>query len=248
MFRGGGGEKKPKGSNIDPKSLALENSMDRVAMLDDDLFVTGSQNGSISLWSLTKKKPLFSVPRAHGLEPPLRPEEASAEQTPDPKVVPPEQPRWITALRTLPYSDVVLSGSWDGHVRLWKLSDDKRRIEPVGALGQPPAVVSSPELNGVPVGESQGEVEANRTSHNSQATWSIKGVVNDLALFERGEKGKDGLCVVAAVGKEHRLGRWKKISGGRNGAIVFEIPREKATSNGGGCQGHRDGALNQQEA
>lgn len=233
VFRGGGGEKKPKGSNIDPKSLALENSMDRVAMLDDDLFVTGSQNGSISLWSLTKKKPLFSVPRAHGLEPPLRPEEASAEQTPDPKVVPPEQPRWITALRTLPYSDVILSGSWDGHVRLWKLSDDKRRIEPMGALGQPPAVLGSPELNGVPTGESQGGLEVTSTSHGSQATWSVKGVVNDLALFERGEKGKDGLCVVAAVGKEHRLGRWKKISGGRNGAVVFEIPRGKAAINGG---------------
>lgn len=233
VFRGGGGEKKPKGSNIDPKSLALENSMDRVAMLDDDLFVTGSQNGSISLWSLTKKKPLFSVPRAHGLESPLRPEEASAEQTPDPKVVPPEQPRWITALRTLPYSDVILSGSWDGHVRLWKLSDDKRRIEPVGALGQPPAVVGSPEANDIPVGESPGELEADSAS---QATWSVKGVVNDLALFERGEKGKDGLCVVAAVGKEHRLGRWKKIPGGRNGAIVFEIPRGKAAINGGDAQ------------
>ena len=99
--------------------------------------------------------------------------------------------------------------------------------------GVPPYYFFAFELNGVPTGESQGGLEVTSTSHGSQATWSVKGVVNDLALFERGEKGKDGLCVVAAVGKEHRLGRWKKISGGRNGAVVFEIPRGKAAINGG---------------
>ncbi len=38
------------------------------------------------------------------------------------------------------------------------------------------------------------------------------------------ERGKDGLCVVVALGKEHRLGRWKKVQG-KNGAMVFEVPR-----------------------
>lgn len=232
VFRGGGSEKKTKGDHINPKSLAAENSMDRVAMLDDELFVTGSQNGSISLWSISKKKPLFILPHAHGFEPPLLPEEASAEKVPDLKQISPEQPRWITALRTLPYSDVIISGSWDGCVRLWRLSEDKRSIEPVGVLGQPSPMEASPEFNGFSGAESQSqsqEVKSNGTQPSEGEPWFVKGVVNDISLFERGYRGADGLCVVAAVGKEHRLGRWKTVQGGKNGAVVFEIPRrEKA--------------------
>ncbi|KMU75680.1 U3 protein [Coccidioides immitis RMSCC 3703] len=88
----------------------------------------------------------------------------------------------------------------------------------------------------------------------------LNGIVNDIAVFERRpqdsktssamkvksanngskafpmqESTRPGLCIVAALGKEHRLGRWKvfgsndrkKIggsnSGGRNGAVVFEV-------------------------
>lgn len=219
VFRGGAVDKKPR-PGIDPKSMANEGSMDRVAMIDDDLFVTGSDNGSIALWSLQKKKPLFVLPRAHGIEPALSLEEASGEKNPDPKVIPPPQPRWITALRTIPYSDVILSGSWDGHVRVWKLSDDKRKIEPVGVLGA--SLDHSDEANGV-----------NGTNEEKIAEPFVKGIVNDISMFERGDRGKDGLCVVIALGKEHRLGRWKRIQGGRNGAMVFEVPKViKSLANG----------------
>jgi ribosomal RNA-processing protein 9 len=246
VFRGGGGDgssKKRKkggsapaaddgaedGGGLDPDSLAHEGCMDRVAMIDDELFVTGSDNGAIALWSIQKKKPLFVLPRAHGIDPPLSPTEASAEANPDPKVVPAPQPRWITALKTIPYSDVILSGSWDGCVKVWKLSKDKRKIESVCVLG----VRSSSAT------EVDGDAETNGTTHDEQPHHSgsdgllVKGVINDIAMFERGDRGKDGLCVVAAIGKEHRLGRWKVVDGGRNGAMVFEVPRvPKPTRNG----------------
>jgi ribosomal RNA-processing protein 9 len=48
-------------------------------------------------------------------------------------------------------------------------------------------------------------------------------------VFERGDRGKDGVCVVVAVGKEHRLGRWKVLHG-KNGAVVLEIPRVQKTN------------------
>ncbi|KAI6090846.1 WD40 repeat-like protein [Hypoxylon rubiginosum] len=227
VFRGGSIDKKQK-PNIDPRSLAHEGSMDRVAMIDDELFVTGSDNGSLALWSLQKKKPLFILPQAHGLEDPLLPTEASAERTPDPKVVPPPQPRWITALRTLPYSDLILSGSWDGYVRVWKLSDDKRRIEPAGILGSPSSDAAGLVPNGVHADDSGDEEMVNGANESKDAPWIVKGIVNDIALFERGDRGKDGLCVVAGVGKDMRLGMWKKIKGGKNGAVVFEVPRTKA--------------------
>lgn len=259
VFRGGGpgsSEKKLLAKNVaagvDPKSNAHEGSMDRVAMLDDELFVTGSDNGSLALWSSTKKKPLFVLPQAHGIEPQLPLEKASAEKQPDPKVIPPPQPRWITALKTIPYSDVILSGSWDGYVRVWKLSEDKRQIERVGVLGatadkdgnvishhpQSQFPQAQTHTNGVD-GVDQDEHDASRAPNPitqvgelkessltpDDALGLIKGVINDISVFERGERGKDGLCVAIALGKEHRFGRWKKLAGGRNGAMVFEVPR-----------------------
>jgi ribosomal RNA-processing protein 9 len=47
VFRGGGGFDKKRLPDIDPRSLAIEGSMDQVAMIDEELFVTGSDNGSM---------------------------------------------------------------------------------------------------------------------------------------------------------------------------------------------------------
>ncbi|MBE3045026.1 hypothetical protein IMZ48_21205 [Candidatus Bathyarchaeota archaeon] len=211
VFRGGRSvDKKLRLEGVDPKSLRHEGSMDRVAMLDDDLFVTGSDNGSLALWSLTKKTPMCVIPAAHGLEEALKPTEYSAEEQPDPRAAPAPVPRHITALRAIPYTDLILSGSWDGYVRAWRLTEDQKAIEPMGVLGRNPAA----EADG------DGDVSG------------ITGVINDIAVFERGEKGVDGLCVVAAVGKEHRLGRWKVEKGGKNGGVVFEVPRVKGRANG----------------
>ncbi|CAN8095786.1 unnamed protein product [Discula destructiva] len=251
VFRGGGlgsSEKKQLAkTGAEVKSNAHEGSMDRISMLDDELFVTGSDNGSLALWSITKKKPLFVLPQAHGLDPALALEKASAEKEPDPKVIPPPQPRWITALRTIPYSDTILTGSWDGYIRVWKLSEDKRRLERVGVLGAttdengnilshepqpqfPEAQRGTSVVNGNashPQPTHQTEKSTISSPTPDSAFGLVRGIVNDISFFERGEKGKDGLCVIVALSKEHRLGRWKKMEGGRNGAMVFEVPRVK---------------------
>lgn len=207
VFRGGGGGKtgdEKKKVRLSSKDSAapltrtyFEGSIDRVALVDEETFITGSDNGSLCLWTLHKKKPMFTVPVAHGLDPPSAPEQASAEQNPSDEVVAEPQPRWITALTTVPYSDLVLSGSWDGCVRVWKVSTDKKRIEAVGVLGQGGAGAEGQEAK-------------------------VRGLVNDLGVFERGERGKQGICVIAGVGTEHRLGRWKPVEG-KNSAVVFEV-------------------------
>jgi ribosomal RNA-processing protein 9 len=201
--------------------------MDRIAMIDEELFVTGGDNGNLSLWTMHKKKPVFTLPLAHGLDPPLPLEEVSAEAHPDPAVIPQPQPRWITALATIPYSDVILSGSWDGFVRVWRVSDDKKKIEAVGVISTSTftasSILSEPpvlNLNGYPA------AQVNELSNNEEEPKAIvRGVINDISIFERGDRGKDGVCVVVATGKELRMGRWKKITGGRNGAVVFEISK-----------------------
>ena len=56
-----------------------------------------------------KKKPICTVKSAHGTDP------GNSE------------PRWISAIATQHNTDLIVSGSHDGHVRLWK-SDPKHRM------------------------------------------------------------------------------------------------------------------------
>lgn len=243
VFRGGGtGDKHKKrrreGEEVDgqfEEASYAEGSMDCVAMIDDETFVTGSDNGCLSLWNIQKKKPVFTYPLAHGLDPPLRPEEASAELNPDPSLVGQPQPRWITALAAVPFGDVVLSGSWDGHVRAWKVSSDKRRLEPLGPVGQAQdANRETPESNA----SSRTLVDGVDGSTSPEAVLdpyaryevpeeqkSVRGIINDIRVWEKGDRGKDGLGVVAAAGKEHRLGRWLKTTG-RNYTVLFDVPKK----------------------
>lgn len=210
VFRGGGGSDKRRSygqqnGNGDVSKIYSEGSIDRVAMVDEEMFVTGSDNGTISLWALHKKKPIFSVGLAHGLDHPMKPEEVSAEAAPDEKV-PERQPRWITALATVPYSDLVLSGSWDGEIRAWKVSEDKKRLDAIGVVSK--------------VGK-ENDIAIRAKEGGDQQT-SVQGIINDISVFERGDKGRDGLCIVVALGTEPRLGRWKKVKG-RNDAVLFEV-------------------------
>lgn len=110
------------------RDIVPEGSMDCVAVIDEQHFVTGSDNGDIILWSLNKKKPQFVYRLGHGEDAPLAAAEHSAEKAPEEAGIPP-QPRWITSLASLPYTDLFFSGSWDGKLGMWKVSGDLRRFE-----------------------------------------------------------------------------------------------------------------------
>lgn len=229
VFRGGGSGSGVTKANDDKTAKSpnnhkfAEGSIDRVSMIDEETFITGSDNGSLSLWSIHKKKPIFTIPLAHGLDPSPSLEEYSAEKNPDPNQELPEpQPRWITALATVPYSDLILSGSWDGHVRVWKVSQDKKRLEKLGIVGRRQQQQQQVTFN--QHGENASDNNEDNKEEEGGVGQVVRGVINDLAVFERGERGKDGLCVVVGLGTEHKFGRWKCVKGGKNGAVVFEVP------------------------
>lgn len=131
-FRGGDSEKKSKKSS-DAEDAILpfhaEGSIDVVLMIDESHFVTGSDNGNISLWSRSKKKALYTKRVAHGLLPAFSPQEASAEILEElaARQIPPAQPYWITAIYSIPFSDIFISGSYDGQIRVWQLEREHLR-------------------------------------------------------------------------------------------------------------------------
>ncbi|GAB7359399.1 hypothetical protein MBLNU230_g6048t1 [Neophaeotheca triangularis] len=237
VFRGGGagGKARPESAGVDLQKQHHEGSMDRVAGIDDETFVTASDNGSLSLWNINKKKPVFTYPLAHGLDPPLPLGEASAEVNPPDSAMGEPQPRWITALRAVPFSDVFVTGSWDGSVRAWKLTSDKRRIEALGAVAQG-------STSGHMKFEEEGDVEVGfAVAKLPPPGQKVEGVINDLSIVDRGARGQDGVFVVAAVGKEHRLASWKKIEEAKNCAVLFRVPKKALDGSTSTLQGDDEG-------
>lgn len=79
-------------------------ALDACSMLRPDTFISGGQDGNIALWSRRKKKPIRLCENAHG-------------------------GKWISALTSLPFSDVSFSGSSDGMVRMWRCGESKNLDE-----------------------------------------------------------------------------------------------------------------------
>lgn len=212
-----------------------EGSTDRIAMIDDETFVTASDNGSLSLWNINKKKAVSTVPLAHGLDPALPPDEANAELDPDAiqddRSHVGKHPRWITALKAIPFSDVFVSGSWDGYVRAWKISNDKRRIEPLGALGAIAENVDDLLAEEGLTSDALTKTALNSIRMDAAGQSHISGIINDLSIVDS-SKDKGVVLVAAAVGKEHRLGRWKEDANGKNYIVFFEVSPLSAEENG----------------
>lgn len=197
-----------------------EHSLDRVLQIDTQLFITGSDNGSLSLYSLHKKKALHVFPLAHGYDPPVPASQSLSEaDVSERRTNADPTPRYITAIAGIPLSDLFLTGSWDGYIRVWRLGDDLKRIERVGVIGK--------ELvNEKTVFDNDITIE-NGQQDSVHAEGPLRGVVNDIKLFERGDRGKEGVGVVVAIGKEMRLGSWLQRKA-KNGAVYFEIPIQRA--------------------
>ena len=97
---------------------AKVSSADCISVLRDDWFVTGHDDGNLSLWLTDKKKAVKTIEDAHGRSGSIG--------------------RGINSVGALKGSDMVASGSSDGYLRLWKVmmgqTIDERGIEPIGQI------------------------------------------------------------------------------------------------------------------
>jgi ribosomal RNA-processing protein 9 len=86
-------------------------SIDTVAFVDDDHFVSGSADGSLCAWAAFKKKPLSVIKEAHG-----RNRETN-------------EPLWITSVAAAHNSDLIVSGSSNGFLKFWQVSTDYKSLK-----------------------------------------------------------------------------------------------------------------------
>ncbi|XP_028401907.1 U3 small nucleolar RNA-interacting protein 2-like [Dendronephthya gigantea] len=94
-------------------------SIDCLRMINEKSFVSGSDDGSLSLWAITKKKPLCTVSKAH-------------QPTADNIDAPRES--WITSLATVRNTDLIASGSSDSAIRFWRCENGIKSLSPLFTL------------------------------------------------------------------------------------------------------------------
>lgn len=90
------------------------------------------------------------------------------------------EPNWISAIATLINTDLIASGSCDGVIRIWKITDNYRDIVLLFEI-------------------------------------PVNGFVNSLAFTSDGSK------LIAAIGQEHRLGRWWRIKEAKNSILIIPL-------------------------
>jgi len=77
---------------------------DCVALLTDDFWVSGGIDGSLYLWYIRKKKPLYILNNAHGSN------------------------LSISSVATFPYSDIFATGSGSGQIKLWSWVKSESKV------------------------------------------------------------------------------------------------------------------------
>ncbi|GKY99956.1 hypothetical protein MPSEU_000949200 [Mayamaea pseudoterrestris] len=136
-----------------------------ISLIKDEWFLTGHQDGHLSMWLTEKKKAVVTIEHSHG---------ADANGIGRPVVS-------VAALRS---SDLVVSGSCDGFLRFWNAQTGARLHE---------------------------------RSLERAFEIPLDGYINAVAF------GPKARFCVAAIGQEHRLGRWARIPGARNRLAIINL-------------------------
>jgi len=128
--------------------------IDGAAYLTDQIFATVSQDGSLCLWDTGLKKPRATMPSAHG-------------------------GRWLTAVATCRYSDLLATGSSDGFIRFWGVPPSG-----VGTLRQVGSVPVSGFVNGLAIAPSARFAVAALATEPRLGRWECdRDARNNLAII-----------------------------------------------------------------
>lgn len=101
---------------------ALTSSLDAVAMVNEQRYLSGGDDGAVSLWHVNKKRPVSVIANAHGSG-------TGADA-------------WISSVAAGRNSDLAASGAGDGFVRLWECADRPPALKPVASVSTGPGFVN----------------------------------------------------------------------------------------------------------
>ncbi|XVF75070.1 hypothetical protein PTKIN_Ptkin13bG0159000 [Pterospermum kingtungense] len=116
-------------------------SLECCCFINNDEFLSGLDDGSIELWSVLRKKPVYIVKNAH----PLLPAGQNAEQNGSkktPSVLENGDHKtegyncsstysWVSSVAVCRGSDLAASGAGNGCVRLWAIESGRKDIKPL---------------------------------------------------------------------------------------------------------------------
>ncbi|XP_027037908.1 U3 small nucleolar RNA-interacting protein 2-like [Pocillopora damicornis] len=126
---------------------------------------THHSNSSLSLWSVSKKKPLCTIPNAHS-----KPDGNSDDSIPDES--------WITSIASLRSTDLLASGSCDSCIKLWECGDGFRSLKQlfsVSMVGFVNALAFSNDGNNLIAGIGQ--------EHRLGRWWRLKKAKNCVCVI-----------------------------------------------------------------
>jgi len=122
---------------------APASSLECGCFINNDEFLSGSDDGSIEHWSVLRKKPLHIVKNAHALVTPQTLEQRENEGLPNGHIENGTQISanccssacsWVSSISVCRSSDVAASGAGNGFVRLWAIESESKGIRPLFEL------------------------------------------------------------------------------------------------------------------
>lgn len=128
--------------------------LDCVSMLNEEHFVTGCQNNTLSVWHIKKKKPTTTKLNAHGAG------------------------SWISAVCAIKNTECFLSGSNDGLVKVWACVETYRSMDCIRSVevgGTVNGIVMPPDASCFAVAVGQ--------EHRRGRWWSDKSARNKVLVY-----------------------------------------------------------------
>ncbi|XP_076909329.1 U3 snoRNP-associated protein-like EMB2271 isoform X2 [Bidens hawaiensis] len=119
---------------------APASSLECCCFVNNDEFLSGSDDGSVQHWSVLKKKPLHMMKNAH---PSLTPNTVDITQnndlsnddsSPVTENMGPSASSWVSSVAVCRGTDLAASGAGNGVVRLWEIKSDGKGVQPLFEL------------------------------------------------------------------------------------------------------------------
>ncbi|XP_027338871.1 U3 snoRNP-associated protein-like EMB2271 isoform X2 [Abrus precatorius] len=140
---------------------APASSLECCCFVNNDELLSGSDDGSIELWSVMRKKPVYILRNAHALVMDRHPENHHCSSVSS----------WVSAVTVCRNSDLAASGAGNGSVQLWAVESETKDIKslynvPLVGFVNSLAFAKSAEFLVAGVGQ---EPRLGRWGHNAEA-------------------------------------------------------------------------------